>query len=163
MKKHFMCTHAFLNNDAKKAFEDASNSMTDREIFEMMKGKKAEMLGHWRGDEDFFFCHWYAEDEDAIINHLDKVGFNSLMNTLPNEMSIYMTNNKFINTITSIFEKIAINRTRQALAFLSDNELEAMGITRTSLDTGDFYNYKEVANFPAKKISRIKSTKAKAA
>ena len=74
-----------------------------------------------------------------------------------------MSNNKFINTITSIFEKIAINRTRQALAFLSDNELEAMGITRTSLDTGDFYNYKEVANFPTKKISRIKSTKAKAA
>tara|TARA_B100000575_G_scaffold267617_1_gene245869 strand:- start:493 stop:777 length:285 start_codon:yes stop_codon:yes gene_type:complete len=74
-----------------------------------------------------------------------------------------MTNNKFINTLTSIFEKIAINRTRQALAFLSDNELEAMGITRTSLDTGDFYNYKEVANFPTKKISRIKSTKVKAA
>ena len=74
-----------------------------------------------------------------------------------------MSNNKFINTITSIFEKIAINRTRQALAFLSDNELEAMGITRTSLDTGDFYNYKEVANFPTKKINKIKSTKAKAA
>ncbi len=72
-------------------------------------------------------------------------------------------NNKLINTITSIFEKIAINRTRQALAFLSDNELEEMGITRTSLDSGDFYNYKEVTNFPAKKISRIKSTKAKAA
>ena len=74
-----------------------------------------------------------------------------------------MSNNKFINTLISIFEKIAINRTRQALAFLSDNELEAMGITRTSLDTGDFYNYKEVANFQAKKISIIKSTKAKAA
>ena len=73
-----------------------------------------------------------------------------------------MTNN-LIKIITSIFEKIAINRTRQALAFLSDNELEAMGITRTSLDTGDFYNYKEVADFPTKKISRIKSTKAKAA
>ena len=74
-----------------------------------------------------------------------------------------MTNNKFINTITSIFEKIAINRTRQALAFLSDKELEAMGINRTSLDTGDFYKYKEVTNFPIKKISKIKSTKAKAA
>ena len=74
-----------------------------------------------------------------------------------------MTNNKFLNTLTSIFEKIAINTTRQALAFLSDNELEAMGITRTSLDTGDFYNYKEVANFPTKMISRIKPTKAKAA
>ena len=79
------------------------------------------------------------------------------------QKELIMSNNKFINTITSIFEKIAINRTRQALAFLSDNELEAMGITRTSLDTGDFYNYKEVANFPTKKISRIKSTKAKAA
>ena len=74
-----------------------------------------------------------------------------------------MTNNKLINTITSIFEKIAINRTRQALALLSENELEAMGITRTSLDTGDFYNYKEVANFPTNKISRIKAKKAKAA
>ena len=74
-----------------------------------------------------------------------------------------MTNNNFISTITSIFEKIAINRTRQALAFLSDKELEAMGITRTSLDTGDFYNYKEVANFPNKKTSRIRSTKVKAA
>ena len=71
--------------------------------------------------------------------------------------------NKFINTITSIFEKIAINRTRQALAFLSDNELEAMGITRTSLDTGDFYNYKEAANFPNKKIRKVKTTRAKAA
>ena len=74
-----------------------------------------------------------------------------------------MTNNKFIKTLNSIFEKIAINRTRQALAFLSDNELEAMGITRTSLDTGDFYNYKEVANFPIKKTSIIKSKKAEAA
>ena len=69
--------------------------------------------------------------------------------------------NKFINTITSIFEKIAINRTRQALAFLSDNELEAMGITRTSLDTGDFYNYKEVANFPTKKIVELNLQKLK--
>ena len=74
-----------------------------------------------------------------------------------------MTNNKLINTITSIFERIAINRTRQALALLSDNELEAMGITRTSLDTGDFYNYKEVANFPTKKLSKIKSTRDEAA
>ena len=74
-----------------------------------------------------------------------------------------MSNNKLINTLTSIFEKIAINRTRQALAFLSDNELEAMGITRTSLDTGDFYNYKEVVNFPSKKISNKKTRKSQAA
>ena len=74
-----------------------------------------------------------------------------------------MTIKKLIDTITSIFEKIAINRTRQALAFLSDNELEAMGITRTSLDTGDFYNYKEVANFPSNTASKIKTAEVKAA
>ena len=74
-----------------------------------------------------------------------------------------MTNNKFISAITSIFEKIAINRTRQALAFLSDNELESMGITRTSLDEGDFYNYKDVVNFPTKKLSKVKAKKANAA
>ena len=38
MKKHFMCTHAFFDDDAKQAFEDASIGMTDRQIFEMMKG-----------------------------------------------------------------------------------------------------------------------------
>ena len=38
-----------------------------------------------------FFFYLYAEDEDAIIDHLAKVGFNTLMNTLPNEMSIYMS------------------------------------------------------------------------
>ena len=59
--------------------------------------EKAEMLGHWRGNDDFFFCHWYAEDEDAIIDHLDKVGFNTLMNTLPNEMPIYMAHDKITN------------------------------------------------------------------
>ena len=40
MKKHFMCTHAFFDDDAKQAFEDASIGMTDRQIFEMMKGEK---------------------------------------------------------------------------------------------------------------------------
>ena len=94
MKKHFMCTHAFFDDDAKQAFEDASIDMTDLQIFEMMKGEKAETLGHWRGNDDFFFCYWYAEDEDAIIDHLDTVGFNTLVNTLPNEMPIYMAHDK---------------------------------------------------------------------
>ena len=63
-----MCTHAFFDGDTKQTFEEASIGMTDRQIFEMMKGEKAEMLGHWRGNDDFFFRHWYAEDENAIID-----------------------------------------------------------------------------------------------
>ena len=88
-KKHFMCTHTFLEDEAKKMFEDASLDMTDRDMFAAVKTEKAEMLGHWRGEEDFFFCHWYAESEDDILENLEKVGFNSLMNTLPNEMFLY--------------------------------------------------------------------------
>ena len=64
--------------------------MTDREIFVIMKNEKADMLGNWPGGVDFFFCHWYAEVEDATIETLDKIGFNSLMNTLPNKMSLFL-------------------------------------------------------------------------
>ena len=101
-----MCTHTFLDAKAKQAFEDASKNMTDREIFEMMKGERAEMLGHWRGEDDFFFCHWFAEDDDAIIEHLDKVGFNALMNTMPNEMPIYMSNHKITDKTAEEMENV---------------------------------------------------------
>ena len=69
-KKHFMCTHTFLGDEAKKMFEDASLDMTDRDMFAAVKTEKAEMLGHWRGEEDFFFCHWYAIDEQTINDRL---------------------------------------------------------------------------------------------
>ena len=97
-KKHFMCTHTFLEDEAKKMFEDASLDMTDRDMFAAVKTEKAEMLGHWRGEEDFFFCHWYAESEDDILENLEKVGFNSLMNTLPNEMFLYVSADNITDT-----------------------------------------------------------------
>ena len=99
-KKHLMCTHTFLEDEAKKMFEDASLDMTDRDMFAAVKTEKAEMLGHWRGEEDFFFCHWYAESEDDILENLEKVGFNSLMNTLPNEMFLYVSADNITDTTT---------------------------------------------------------------
>ena len=98
--KHFMCTHTFLSDEAKKTFEDASLDMTDRDMFASVKTEKAEMLGHWRGDEDFFFCHWYAESEDDILENLETLGFNSLMNTLPNEMFLYVSADNITDTTT---------------------------------------------------------------
>ena len=90
MKKHFMCTHSFLSEEAKKKFDDAMRSMTDTQVIEATKNDKAEMLGHWRGNGDFFFCHWFAENEDAIFDTLDKLGFGQLMSTLPNEIYLYL-------------------------------------------------------------------------
>ena len=57
------------------------------------------MLGHWRGDADFFFCHWYPEDEDAKIDTLNTMGFNSLINMLTNKISLFGSSDK-LNDLT---------------------------------------------------------------
>ena len=66
-KKHFMCTHTFVSQEAAKQFLSATLKLTDRQIFEGLKTEKAKMLAHWRGEEEFFFCHWYAETDDEIF------------------------------------------------------------------------------------------------
>ena len=101
MKHHYMCTHTFLSDETKKSFEDASGNLTDRDIFSMLKNDKAEMLAHWRGDDDFFFCHWYAESEDAIFDNLSELGFNSLMNTMPNKMNLFVSSEHLTDKIMS--------------------------------------------------------------
>jgi hypothetical protein len=82
-KKHFMCTHTWVGLEA-------TSQMTDREFFASIKTPRAETLQHWMGQEDFFYCHWYAEDEDAIFDSLEAAGFNSLMVSLPHEMQRYV-------------------------------------------------------------------------
>ena len=61
--------------------------------------------------------------------------------------------NKLSTAIINIFEKVAIIRTRQALSFLSDNELSQLGITRHQLSTGNFYKSNEVIKMPVSKNS----------
>ena len=60
---------------------------------------------------------------------------------------------KLSTAIISIFEKVAIIRTRQALSFLSDNELSQLGITRKQLSTGNFYRTNDVLKLPVSKNS----------
>ncbi len=58
---------------------------------------------------------------------------------------------KFLQSIatfaTQSFEAIAIARTRQALNYLPDYELKALGITRNALKTGNFYSVNKVLDF----------------
>ena len=37
------------------------------------------MLGHWRGEEDFFFCHWEAESAQDILDWFDEIGLKDYM------------------------------------------------------------------------------------
>ena len=96
-----MCTHTFLDAKAKQAFEDASKNMTDREIFEMMKGERAEMLGHWRGEDDFFFCHWEAEEEQDIHDALELNGLDQFCVTACYRIHSHVDTNALTGQIRS--------------------------------------------------------------
>ena len=56
---------------------------------------------------------------------------------------------KFNNFITTVFEKIAVSRTRQALISLDDRTLADIGYTRQQVLNGDFFNITDVVDFPA--------------
>tara|TARA_B100001027_G_scaffold69601_1_gene47539 strand:- start:5 stop:259 length:255 start_codon:yes stop_codon:yes gene_type:complete len=53
--------------------------------------------------------------------------------------------NEFISTV---FEKIAISRTREALVSLDDRTLADIGYTRQQVLNGNFYNVTDVVEFP---------------
>ena len=67
MKKHFMCTHTFHSEESKSAFDAAAQNMTGAQMFAMMKNERAELIGHWRGDNEFFYCHWYADERNQLL------------------------------------------------------------------------------------------------
>ena len=64
--------------------------------------------------------------------------------------------NEFIETV---FEKIAINRTRQALISLDDRTLADIGYTRQQVLNGDFFNITDVVDFPAGSLGLTKTVK----
>ena len=80
-----------MSDDIKNKFLEDTKNLSDKELFDGMKTEKAELLQHWMGTEDFFYCHWYAEDEDAIFAALEQMGMNDVMVTLPTEAHRYIT------------------------------------------------------------------------
>ena len=49
--------------------------------------------------------------------------------------------------VSKSFQAIAVARTREALNHLPNYELDALGITRQQLKTGNFYSVTEVVDF----------------
>ena len=84
--KHFMCTHTTSSSEA-----DDNWHPTDREFFEFFTSEKAYVVQHWRGKDDFFFCHWMAESEDDILALLEKAGVFNTIVTMANEMQRFIT------------------------------------------------------------------------
>ena len=66
---------------------------------------------------------------------------------------------KLTEFIATVFEKIAISRTRQALISLDDRTLADIGYTRQQVLNGDFYNGTDVVDFPAGNLGISKTIK----
>ena len=98
-KKHFICTHTWNNQEARIEALNFMKQMTDKEFFDLLRTEKAETLQHWMGEDDFFFCHWFAESEDAIYEALEAAQFNNLIVTMPNEMPRYVSSEKLTGKV----------------------------------------------------------------
>ena len=83
-----------MSDDIKDKFLEDTKDLTDKELFDGLKTEKAELLQHWMGTEDFFYCHWYAEDEDAIFAVLENMGMNDVIVTLPIETQRYISSDR---------------------------------------------------------------------
>ena len=80
-----------MSDDIRDKFLEDTKNLTDKELFDGMKTEKAELLQHWMGTEDFFYCHWYAESEDAIHAVLEELEVDKMCATSVNEMSRFVT------------------------------------------------------------------------
>ena len=89
--KHYLATHTCFTEESRRGFIEHSKDLTDRQMFEGIKTDKAQMLAHWMGKEEFFFFHWYAESEEAILEALAKIGLDEIVVTAANEMTRYIS------------------------------------------------------------------------
>ena len=95
-KKHYICTHTWSNPDTIKDVIKQQGEMTDKEFFAGLKTEKAETLQHWMGKDDFFFCHWKAIDEQAIIDRLSVAGLEQFIVTMATPVDFPKMNLDFL-------------------------------------------------------------------
>ena len=77
--------------NAKKEFFEVSKGMSSKDFFSLSKNEHVKCVQHWMGTGDFFFCHWIAESEDAILDHLIDGGEDQFFHTMCAEMDYYIT------------------------------------------------------------------------
>ena len=84
--KHFIATHTCFSEEARRAFIENTKDLTHKEMIEGTRTEKAKMVAHWMGKDEFFFCHWLADSEEAIHEALEAQGLTDIIVTNANEM-----------------------------------------------------------------------------
>ena len=83
-RKKYMAIHTFHSDEMKRAFFRGlhKSELTDFQWRDGYIFEKCQCTGTWVGDDDFFFCHWYAESEQVIIDKLASIGADDLFITM---------------------------------------------------------------------------------
>ena len=90
--KHYMAVHTFFSDDARRAYFATPNSKTEKEWGQMtnaVKGAKCRQT--WTGTEEFFFCHWEAESEEAIHQAIRYFGVDKYHHTALYQMHQFVS------------------------------------------------------------------------
>ena len=88
--KHFIATHTFHSDKVKKEYlKFVKHRKKNAEWFENVpKRGNAQLHQLFIGKADFFFCHWYAESESAIIEALSEAGADQYIITMATEVGV---------------------------------------------------------------------------
>ena len=98
-KKHFLCTHHFVSDEAKDQYFENCKNLPSKHWFARAKSEHAECVQHWIGTADFWFCHWIADSDQAIFDLLDKLGSSELFTTLPSQMDFFASEDNNVDDI----------------------------------------------------------------
>ena len=97
-EKHFICTHTFSSEHSRRLFltppenrNPPTNRLNEKEWTKASKGVHATCLQTWIGNDDFFFCHWTAKDEELIYKQLETWELNDIVNTLIHPIHRFMS------------------------------------------------------------------------
>ena len=98
VQKHFICTHTFSSENSRSLFLTPPENripptqrLNEKSWTKASKGKYATCLQTWVGNDDFFFCHWIAEDEDKIYKQIESWKLNDILNTLIHPINRFMS------------------------------------------------------------------------
>ena len=95
-KKHFIATDTFISNETKKEFFEMAKGMSSKDFFTPSKNEQVKCIQHWMGTGDFFFCHWKAIDEQAIIDRLSVAGLEQFIVTMATPVDFPKMNLDFL-------------------------------------------------------------------
>lgn len=98
-RKTFMAIHTFHSSEAKQAFFGGmpESTTTDLEWAESWTFEKCKCIATWAGPDDFFFCHWEADDPQDVLDTLTEKGLDDYIFTALYKTLMHIDQNNLNN------------------------------------------------------------------